>query len=113
VWPKFADTPVARFIVVAGADGGGGRVGRHRRLRDRPIIAETSVREEVEHGYRPLVGIFTPFFFALTRLDPQPYRSRLLAIVPVLTALAVLTAGRWRGWPFRMDAGTRSWSGWA
>jgi Kef-type K+ transport system membrane component KefB len=52
------------------------------------------VREEVEHGYRPLVGIFTPFFFAVTgaQIDLSALVDpRLLAIVLVLTALAVLT----------------------
>ena len=69
------------------------------------IIAETPVREEVEHGFRSLLGIFAPFFFAVTGanidmsalLDPD-----LLVIVLVLAVMGVLTklvggiAGSWR-----------------
>jgi Kef-type K+ transport system membrane component KefB len=98
VWPKFADTPVVPVFIAMFAGAlladlvglaaiiGAFVVGL--------IIAETPVREEVEHGYRALVGIFTPFFFAVTGanidlsalLDP-----RLLVIVLVLTVLGVLT----------------------
>jgi Kef-type K+ transport system membrane component KefB len=109
VWPKFADTPVvpvfiamfagallAQFVGLA-AIIGAFVVGL--------IIAETPVREEVEHGFRSLLGIFAPFFFAVTGanidmsalLDPQ-----LLLIVLALTVMGVLTKlvggiiGAWR-----------------
>ena len=109
VWPHFADTPVVPVFIVMFAGAlmatfvglaaiiGAFVIGL--------IIAETPVREEVESGFRPLVGIFTPFFFAVTGanidlsalLDP-----RLLTIVLVLTVLGVLTklvggiAGSWK-----------------
>jgi Kef-type K+ transport system membrane component KefB len=98
VWPRFADTPVvpvfilmfagallAQFVVLA-AIIGAFVVGL--------MVAETPIREEVEHGFRPLLGIFAPFFFAVTGslidmsalLDPE-----LLVIVLVLTVMGVLT----------------------
>lgn len=98
VWPKFADSPVVPVFIVMFAGAllaqfvglaaiiGAFVVGL--------IIAETPVREEVEHGYRPLVGIFTPFFFAVTgaKIDLSALLDvRLLSIVLVLTVLAVLT----------------------
>ena len=70
VWPKFADTPVVPVFIVMFAGAllaqfvglaaiiGAFVVGL--------IIAETPVREEVEHGFRSLLGIFAPFFFAVT-----------------------------------------------
>ncbi len=98
VWPKFADTPVvpafilmfagallAQFVGLA-AIIGAFVVGL--------IVAETPVREEVEHGFRSLLGIFAPFFFAVTGanidmsalLDPE-----LLIFVLVLAVMGVLT----------------------
>lgn len=98
VWPKFADTPVvpafilmfagalmAQFVGLA-AIIGAFVVGL--------IIAETPVREEVEHGFRSLLGIFAPFFFAVTGanidmsalLDPE-----LLILVLVLAVMGILT----------------------
>jgi Kef-type K+ transport system membrane component KefB len=98
VWPRFADTPVvpvfllmfagallAQFVGLA-AIIGAFVVGL--------MVAETPIREEVEHGFRPLLGIFAPFFFAVTGalidmsalLDPE-----LLVIVLVLTLMGVLT----------------------
>lgn len=97
-WPRFADSPVVPVFIVMFAGAllaqfvglaaiiGAFVVGL--------FIAETPVREEVEHGFRPLVGIFTPFFFAVTgaRIDMSALLDpRLLALVLVLTALAVLT----------------------
>jgi Kef-type K+ transport system membrane component KefB len=109
VWPKFADTPVVPVFIVMFAGAllaqfvglaaiiGAFVVGL--------IIAETPVREEVEHGFRSLLGIFAPFFFAVTGanidmsalLDPE-----LLVIVLVLAVMGVITklvggiAGAWR-----------------
>ncbi|MEA2027296.1 MAG: cation:proton antiporter [Chloroflexota bacterium] len=109
VWPKFADTPVVPVFIIMFAGAllaqfvglaaiiGAFVVGL--------IIAETPVREEVEHGFRSLLGIFAPFFFAVTGanidmsalLDPE-----LLIIVLVLAVMGVLTklvggiAGSWR-----------------
>jgi Kef-type K+ transport system membrane component KefB len=98
VWPRFADSPVVPVFIVMFAGAllaqfvglaaiiGAFVVGL--------IIAESPVRGEVERGYRPLVGIFTPFFFAVTgaQIDLSALLdARLLVIVLVLTALAVIT----------------------
>ena len=109
VWPKFADTPVVPVFIIMFAGAllaqfvglaaiiGAFVVGL--------FIAETPVREEVEHGFRSLLGIFAPFFFAVTGaaidlsalLDPQ-----LLVIVLALAVMGVLTkllggiVGAWR-----------------
>ncbi len=98
VWPRFADTPVvpafilmfagallAQFVGLA-AIIGAFVVGL--------IIAETPVREEVEHGFRSLLGIFAPFFFAVTgaNIDMSALlQPELLIIVLVLTVMGVLT----------------------
>jgi Kef-type K+ transport system membrane component KefB len=69
------------------------------------FIAETPVRDEVEHGFRPLLGIFAPFFFAVTgaNIDMSALlQPDLLVIVLVLTVMGVLTklvggiVGSWR-----------------
>jgi Kef-type K+ transport system membrane component KefB len=109
VWFAFADTPVVPVFILVFAGAllaqfvglaaiiGAFVVGL--------MIAESPVREEVEHGFRPLLGIFTPFFFAVTGanidvsalLDPK-----LLLVVLVLTIMGVLTKllggilGAWR-----------------
>jgi Kef-type K+ transport system membrane component KefB len=109
VWPKFADTPVVPVFIIMFAGAllaqfvglaaiiGAFVVGL--------FIAETPVREEVEHGFRSLLGIFAPFFFAVTGanidmsalLDPE-----LLLIVLVLAVMGVITKllggiiGSWR-----------------
>jgi Kef-type K+ transport system membrane component KefB len=98
VWPKFADTPVVPVFIVMFAGAllaqfvglaaiiGAFVVGL--------IIAETPVREEVEHGFRSLLGIFAPFFFAVTgaNIDMSALlQPELLIIVLVLTVLGVLT----------------------
>jgi Kef-type K+ transport system membrane component KefB len=98
VWPRFADTPVVPVFIIVFAGAllaqmvglaaiiGAFVVGL--------IVAETPVRDEVLAGFHPLVGVFTPFFFAVTGarvdlsvlLDPG-----VLAVVAMLTALAVVT----------------------
>jgi Kef-type K+ transport system membrane component KefB len=109
VWPKFADTPVVPVFIIMFAGAllaqfvglaaiiGAFVVGL--------FIAETPVREEVEHGFRPLLGIFAPFFFAVTgaHIDLSALlQPDLLVIVLVLTAMGILTklvggiVGSWR-----------------
>ena len=98
VWPKFADTPVVPVFIIMFAGAllaqfvglaaiiGAFVVGL--------FIAETPVREEVEHGFRPLLGIFAPFFFAVTgaNIDMSALlQPDLLAIVLVLAAMGVVT----------------------
>ena len=109
VWPKFADTPVvpvfilmfagallAQFVGLA-AIIGSFVVGL--------FVAETPVREEVEHGFRSLLGIFAPFFFAVTgaNIDMSALlQPDLLVIVLVLAVMGVVTklvggiVGSWR-----------------
>jgi Kef-type K+ transport system membrane component KefB len=98
VWPKFADTPVVPVFIIMFAGAllaqfvglaaiiGAFVVGL--------IIAETPVREEVEHGFRSLLGIFAPFFFAVTgaNIDMSALlQPELLIIVLVLTVMGVIT----------------------
>ena len=109
VWPKFADTPVVPVFIIMFAGAllaqfvglaaiiGAFVVGL--------FIAETPVREEVEHGFRSLLGIFAPFFFAVTgaNIDMSALlQLDLLIIVLVLAVMGVLTkliggvVGSWR-----------------
>lgn len=98
VWPRFADTPVVPVFIIMFAGAllaqfvglaaiiGAFVVGL--------FIAETPVREEVEHGFRPLLGIFAPFFFAVTgaNIDMSALMQLdLLIIVLVLAVMGVLT----------------------
>jgi Kef-type K+ transport system membrane component KefB len=113
VWPVFADTPIVPVFIVMFAGAllasvvglaaiiGAFVVGL--------IIAESPVRDEVEHEFRPLVAIFTPFFFAVTgasldlRLLANPTVAVLaltLAVVGVVTKmlggiLGARSEGRW------------------
>jgi Kef-type K+ transport system membrane component KefB len=97
-WPLFADTPLVpaflmmlAFSLLAVFVGLAAIIGA---FVVGLMIAETPVREEVEHGFRPLLGIFAPFFFAVTGanidmsalLDPE-----LLVIVLVLAVMGVVT----------------------
>ena len=98
LWPKFADTPVVpAFIVMFGGALLASFVGLAAIIGAFVvglIIAETPVREEVEHGFRPLVGIFTPFFFAVTgaNIDLSALLDvDLLIVVLVLTVMGVIT----------------------
>jgi Na+:H+ antiporter len=98
VWPRFADTPVVPVFIIMFAGAllaqfvglaaiiGAFVVGL--------FIAETPIREEVEHGFRPLLGIFGPFFFAVTgaNIDMSALLQPDLAIlVLVLAVMGVLT----------------------
>jgi Kef-type K+ transport system membrane component KefB len=109
VWPRFADTPVVPvFIVMFAGALLAQTVGLAAIIGSFVVglfIAETPVREEVEHGFRPLLGIFAPFFFAVTgaNIDLSALLTPdLLVIVLVLTVLGVLTkllggvVGAWR-----------------
>ena len=109
VWPRFADTPVVPVFIIMFAGAllaqfvglaaiiGAFVVGL--------FIAETPVREEVEHGFRSLLGIFAPFFFAVTgaNIDMSALlQPDLLVIVLLLAVMGVLTkliggvVGSWR-----------------
>lgn len=97
-WPRFAESPVVPVFVIMFAGAllaqsvglaaiiGAFVVGL--------IVAETPVREEVSQGFRPLLGVFTPFFFAVTgaAIDLSALLDlRILVVVVALTLLAVLT----------------------
>ena len=109
VFPRFADTPVVPVFIIMFAGAllaqfvglaaiiGAFVVGL--------FIAETPVREEVEHGFRSLLGIFAPFFFAVTgaNIDMSALlQPDLLIIVLILAVMGVLTkliggiVGSWR-----------------
>jgi Kef-type K+ transport system membrane component KefB len=109
VWPVFADTPIVPVFILMFAGAllasvvglaaiiGAFVVGL--------IIAESPVRDEVEHEYRPLVAIFTPFFFAVTgaNFDLAALTDpRLLVLAVVLAGIGVVTklvsgiVGGWR-----------------
>ena len=109
VFPKFADTPVVPvFIIVFAGALLAQFVGLAAIIGAFVVglfIAETPVREEVEHGFRPLLGIFAPFFFAVTgaNIDMSALlQPELLVIVLVLAVMGVLTklvggiVGSWR-----------------
>ena len=98
VFPKFADTPVVPVFIIMFAGAllaqfvglaaiiGAFVVGL--------FIAETPVREEVEHGFRSLLGIFAPFFFAVTgaNIDMSALlQLDLLVIVLILAVMGVVT----------------------
>jgi Kef-type K+ transport system membrane component KefB len=109
VWPVFAQTPVVPVFILMFAGAllasvvglaaiiGAFVVGL--------VIAESQVKEEVEHEFRPLVAIFTPFFFAVTgaNFDLSALRDPVLlglavvlAIIGVLTKLVGGLVGAWR-----------------
>jgi Kef-type K+ transport system membrane component KefB len=97
-WPLFAETPlVPVFILMFGGAIAASLVGLAAIIGAFVaglIIAETPVREEVEHEMGPLVAIFAPFFFAVTGaaidlsalLEPGP-----LVLVVVLAVMGILT----------------------
>lgn len=98
VWPRFADTPVVPVFIIMFAGALLAQVVGLAAIIGAFVVglfvAETPVREEVEHGFRPLLGIFAPFFFAVTgaNIDLSALLSPdLLVIVIVLTVLGVLT----------------------
>jgi Kef-type K+ transport system membrane component KefB len=109
VWPVFADTPVVPVFIamfagalVASILGLAAIIGA---FVVGLIIAESPVRDEVEHGFRPLVAIITPFFFAVTGANvdvaalAEPSLLLLavaLAVLGVLTKLLGGVLGSWR-----------------
>jgi Kef-type K+ transport system membrane component KefB len=97
-WPLFAETPlVPVFILMFGGAILASFVGLAVIIGAFVaglIIAETPVREEVEHEMKPLVAIFAPFFFAVTgaAIDLSALlEPRLLALATVLAVMGVLT----------------------
>ncbi len=97
-WPMFADTPlVPAFLLMlavallAAAIGLAAIIGA---FVAGLIVAETEAAEELEHDFKPLASVFTPFFFAVTGaqldlsvlLDP---RVALLALT--LAAIGIVT----------------------
>jgi Kef-type K+ transport system membrane component KefB len=98
VWPRFADTPtVPVFIIMFAGALIATVVGLAAIIGAFVVglfIAETPVREEVEHGFRPLLGIFAPFFFAVTgaNIDMSALlQPDLLLIVIALSIMGVIT----------------------
>jgi Kef-type K+ transport system membrane component KefB len=91
-WPLFADTPlVPAFMLMlatallAASIGLAAIIGA---FVAGLIIAETEAAEELEHDFRPLASVFTPFFFAVTGAELD-----LAALLdPSIAALAVILA---------------------
>jgi Kef-type K+ transport system membrane component KefB len=97
-WPLFADTPLVpafmfmlAIALLATTVGLAAIIGA---FVAGLIVAETEARDEVEHEMKPLVAVFTPFFFAFTgaevRLDAL-VKPEILALALVLGVLGVLT----------------------
>ena len=100
-WPLFADTPlVPAFLLMlavallAAAIGLAAIIGA---FVAGLIVAETEAVDELEHDFKPLASIFTPFFFAVTGaqldlsalLDPQVALLALaLGVIGVVTKAA-------------------------
>jgi Kef-type K+ transport system membrane component KefB len=58
------------------------------------IVAETEAQDEIEHEMRPLVSIFTPFFFAFTGAEVQLdalLKPEVFVLAMVLGLLGVVT----------------------
>jgi Kef-type K+ transport system membrane component KefB len=97
-WPLFADTPLVPAFLIMLAIGllavGIGLAAIIGAFVAGLIVAETEARDELEHDFKPLASIFTPFFFAVTGaqldlsalLDPP-----ILALALTLAAIGVVT----------------------
>ncbi len=105
-WPMFADTPlVPAFLLMlavallAAAIGLAAIIGA---FVAGLIVAETEAAEELEHDFRPLASVFTPFFFAVTGaqldlsalLDPE---IALLAVALAVVGVVTKALGGWIG----------------
>jgi Kef-type K+ transport system membrane component KefB len=105
-WPLFADTPLVPAMIlmlglalVAELVGLAAIIGA---FVAGLIVAETEAQDELQHEVKPLVAIFTPFFFAVTGaavdlralFDPQ---IALLVIVLTLGGIATKLAGGYLG----------------
>ena len=103
VWPFFADTPlVPAFIVMFAGALASAAIGLAAIIGAFVaglIIAATEAREEVEHEFRPLGPIFTPFFFAVTgaHVDLGSLLEPGKAVLAVALALA--------GWSTKASGG--------
>ena len=88
-WPLFADTPLVPafllMLAVALLSAAIGLAAIIGALVAGLIAAETEAADELEHDFKPLASIFTPFFFAVT--GAQLDLSVLLD--PSVAALAV------------------------
>ena len=112
-WPLFADTPLVPgfllMLAVAILAAGVGLAAIIGAFVAGLVVAETEARDELEHEFRPLASIFTPFFFAVTGaqldlaslLDPSVLVLAIgLALAGVVTKLAggligARSSGRW------------------
>ena len=97
-WPLFADTPLVpafmfmlALALVAAAVGLAAIIGA---FVAGLIVAETEAQDEIEHEMRPLVSIFTPFFFAFTGAEVQLdalLKPEVFVLAMVLGLLGVVT----------------------
>ncbi len=97
-WPLFADTPlVPSFLLMlavallAATIGLAGIIGA---FVAGLIVAETEAVDELEHDFKPLASIFTPFFFAVTgaQLDFSVLADPEIAVLAIaLGVVGVIT----------------------
>lgn len=97
-WPLFADTPlVPAFLLMLGVGLLAAQIGLAAIIGAFVaglIVAETEARDEIEHEMRPLLQIFTPFFFAATgaALDLSALVDPEVAVLAIgLAAVGVVT----------------------
>lgn len=112
-WPLFADTPLVPafllMLAVALLAAGIGLAAIIGAFVAGLIVAETEAVHDLEHDFKPLASIFTPFFFAVTGaqldvsalLDPAVLvLAAVLAVAGVITKaagglLGARSLGRW------------------
>jgi Kef-type K+ transport system membrane component KefB len=97
-WPLFADTPLVPAVLLMLATAllaiwiglaaiiGAFVIGL--------IIAETEAAEEVEHDFRPLASVFTPFFFAVTGAELNlgaVFEGEIALLVAALVVMGIIT----------------------
>jgi Kef-type K+ transport system membrane component KefB len=97
-WPLFADTPLVPAVLLMLATallaiwiGLAAIIGAFVMGL---IIAETEAAEEVEHDFRPLASVFTPFFFAVTGAELNlgaVFEGEIALLVVALVVMGIIT----------------------
>lgn len=97
-WPLFADTPlVPAFLIMLAIAELAAIIGLAALIGGFVaglIVAETEAADELEHDFKPLASIFTPFFFAVTgaQLDLSALlEPSVLGLAIALGVIGILT----------------------